>query len=77
MYANEPLKVVDGFTYVGVYFTSQLSMHNMAEAISTKAKTALLILLNVLYKFKCIPFKTFVVVFLTPRLFQYCYMYGV
>jgi len=48
MYAKEPLEVVNGITYVAVYFTSQLSMHKMAEAVSMKAKTALLILLNVL-----------------------------
>jgi len=73
MYAKEPLEVVNGFTYVGVYFTCQLSMHKMAEAVSMKAKTALLILLNVLYQFKWLPFKTFCK-HLTPRLLQYCYL---
>jgi len=52
MYAEEPLEVVNGFTYVSVYFTSQLFMHKMTEAVSMNAKTALLILLNVSYQFK-------------------------
>jgi len=63
VYAKEPLEVANGLTYVGVCFTSQLSMHKMAEAVSMKAKTALLISLNVLYQFKCLPFRTFFKIF--------------
>jgi len=73
MYAKVPLEVVNGLTYVGVYFTSQLSMHKMAEAVSMQYCSMFGINLNV-YPLR--PFSSF----LTLRLLQYCYMdqkYGV
>ncbi len=38
-YNNEPLDVVAGFAYAGVYFTKQLSLPRMASEQASKAKT--------------------------------------
>ena len=58
-YANLPIEIVNGFTYVGVYFSSKLSMYKMAEAMSLKAKKALLCLFDSLQQFQCLPYRTF------------------
>ena len=45
-YNGHILETVNGFSYVGVHFTSNLSMYKMAESASTKAKRVLAYLFN-------------------------------
>ena len=39
---NNELEIVNGFTYVGVYFSNRLSMYKMADVMSIKSKKVLL-----------------------------------
>lgn len=45
LYNNAKLESVSGFTYVGMYFSSTLSLYKMAEENAIKAKKALIVLL--------------------------------
>ena len=62
-YNGHILETVNGFSYVGVHFTSNLSMYKMAESASIKAKRVLAYLLNSFNEFSYIPVKTFFKVF--------------
>ena len=57
------LETVNGFSYVGVYFTNRLSLYKMAEAMSIKAQRILAHLFNSFEVLPCIPYKTFFKVF--------------
>ena len=56
---NNELEIVNGFTYVGVYFSNRLSMYKMADAMSIKSKKVLLYILNSFRQLSCVPYKTF------------------
>jgi len=56
---NCKIEVINGFTYVGLFFTNRLSMYQMADAMSVKAKKALNCLLHSLHQFLCLSYSTF------------------
>ena len=58
-YGNCKLDVVNCFNYVGMLFTSKLSMFKMADAMSAKAKKATITMFNSLHQFSCLPYDTF------------------
>ena len=58
-YDGRYLEIVDSFTYVGVTFTSALSLNVMAKDQAVKAKRALLIILNSMYKYDQLPYNVF------------------
>ena len=62
-YNNIQIDIVNGFTYVGAYFTNRMSTYKMAEAVSIKAKTVLNYVLNALSKLQCIPVNSFMKIF--------------
>ena len=62
-YGETELEVVNGYTYVGLYFTNRLSTINMAEAMSTKAKCVLAQILNTFSELHYVPYHTFFKVF--------------
>ena len=62
-YEGKQLEVVNGFTYVGVYFTNRLSLYKMADAVATKAKRVLNYIFSSFYELSCIPVNTFFKVF--------------
>jgi hypothetical protein len=41
-YNGSQLEIVNGFTYVSIYFSNRLSLYKMAEVMSNKAKKVLL-----------------------------------
>jgi len=47
------IQVVNGFSYVGVFFTNKLSMHKMADSMTVKAKKVLNNVLNSLQQYTC------------------------
>jgi len=52
------IEVVNGFTYVDLFLTNRLSMYQMADAMSVKAKKALNCLLHSLHQFPCLSYST-------------------
>lgn len=62
-YNGSQLDIVNGFTYVGIYFSNRLSMYKMAEAMSIKAKKVLICILNSFQHVPCLPFNTFFKIF--------------
>jgi len=58
-YNGSALEIVQGFIYVGIYFTNRLSFYRMAESTAIKAKKALVSMFNSLHRFSCLPYKTF------------------
>lgn len=62
-YGGTQLETVNGFIYVGIYFTNRLSMYKMAEAMCTKAKKVLLYIFSSLQDVPCLPYKTFFKIF--------------
>jgi len=50
-YADEKLECINGFTYVGVYFSSTLSMYKMSENMAVKAKRVIVSLISSLYEY--------------------------
>ena len=58
-YDNLPLHTVNNFSYVGVNFTTKMSLYKMAEAMSLKAKRVLISLLSSQYKYMPMSHKTF------------------
>ena len=57
-YSNSQIETINGFSYVGVFFSHQMSMFKMAESISVKAKKVLDHLFNCLHSLPCITYKT-------------------
>ena len=57
-YNNSQIETVKGFSYVGVFFSQQMAMFEMAKSICVKAKKALNHLFNCLHSLPCIPYKT-------------------
>ena len=41
VFNGNQIQVVNGFSYVGVFFTNRLSLYKMAEAMSSKAQRVL------------------------------------
>ena len=62
-YANNKLVVDNGFDYVGIHFSSTLSLYKMAEHMSIKAKRVLLHVLSSFKNYSYVPYKTFFKVF--------------
>ena len=58
-YNGRVLETVNGFSNVGVHFTSNLSMYKMAESASIKAKRVLAYLFNSFNEMSYIPVKPF------------------
>ena len=56
---NCKIEVINGFTYVGLLFTNILSMYQITDAMSGKAKKALNCLLHSLHQFPCLSYSTF------------------
>ena len=50
-YADEKLECVNGFNYVGVYFSSTMSMYKMSENMAIKAKRVIVSLISSLYEY--------------------------
>lgn len=40
-FANVPLEIINGFTYLGLYFSNRISLYKMSDCMATKAKMAL------------------------------------
>jgi len=55
-YNNALLECVQGFNYVGVHFSSSLSMFKMAENMSCKAKRVIISMLSSLYDYMPMPY---------------------
>ena len=58
-YGENVLEVVNGFTYVGVYFSSRLSFYKMAETMAIKAKRVFLHIFSSLQHLQSLPSNTF------------------
>ena len=62
-FGEQPLEIVNGYTYVGIYFSNRLSFSHMAEANVGKARKVLAQLFYSFDELNCIPFHTFFKVF--------------
>lgn len=62
-YKNTQLDCVSGFTYVGNYFSSTMSLFKMAEHCAVKAKKVLLLLLKGVLSLPCINSSSFLKIF--------------
>ena len=60
---NSLFEVVNSFTYVGVNFTSTMSLYKMAEAMSYKAKRILVSLLSSLYNYLPLSYQSYFKIF--------------
>ena len=58
-YGGEKLDIVPSFSYVGVTFTSGLSLNSMASEMAIKAKKALLSILSSLYEYGQLPYSVY------------------
>ena len=56
-YVSSKLEIVNGFPYVGLYFSNRLSLYKMSENMARKSKVALVCILNSLHSFECLPYK--------------------
>ena len=63
-YASSKLEIVNGFPYVGLYFSNRLSLYNMSENMARKSKVALICILNSLHSLECLPKKPFLFVWI-------------
>ena len=50
-YKGNRLEVVNGFTYVGLFFTTQMSLHKMVAELSVKGKRILISILSSLHTY--------------------------
>ena len=78
-YRNEPLTVVNSFSYVGVNFTNRLCMYKMAEHVSSKAKRVLFHVFQTFDYSLCLPYNTYFKIFDTkimPILMYGCELWG-
>ena len=57
------LECVNGFNYVGIYFSNRLSLYKMADSMAVKAKKVLVYILNSFKDIDCLPYKMFFKVF--------------
>jgi hypothetical protein len=62
-YNGNVIEIVNGFTYVGIYFSNRLSLFKMADVMSVKAKKVLLYLIHSFKHLPCLPYKMFFKVF--------------
>lgn len=60
---HEPLETVKSFTYVGVTFTSCLSLNAMASNVAVKAKKALITCIVSTYQYGQLPYTVFFKIF--------------
>lgn len=58
-YCNNAIQTVNGFDYVGIHFTSRLSLYKMSESMAVKAKRVFLYVLNSIKDYKCLLYKVF------------------
>ena len=62
-YDGANIEVVQSFTYVGVTFTSRLSLNEMAKDLALKGKRALLAILSSMYKYGQLPHHVYFKIF--------------
>jgi hypothetical protein len=58
-YGNERVAVVNAYRYLGVYFSTRLSFNFTCEDIANKAKKAVIVILQILYKLNSSSFSVF------------------
>ena len=66
-YKNKQIECVNGFTYVGIFFTNRLSLYKMADAMAIKARKVLAQLFSYFADLTCLPIKKHFLKFLTQR----------
>ena len=62
-YNGKILEVVNGFQYVGLMFSTQLSLHRMATELATKGKRVLVSILSSLHQYGTLDKNSFFKIF--------------
>ena len=62
-YNGKILEVVNGFQYVGLMFSAQLSLHRMATELATKGKRVLVSILSSLHQYGTLDKNSFFIIF--------------
>lgn len=79
LYKGTPLEVVNGFQYVGLLFTTQMSLNRMANDLALKGKKVLISVLSSLYRYGNLSKTTFFKIFdvkIAPILFYGSELWG-